>query len=144
MVEIIRVGESLPVELDRLFQHAAEEGVGNMALLSGRWDSGAERFDGEGEALFGALMEGKISGIGGVSHCPDVKGAMRMRRFYVMPEFRRRGVAKAIALVTIRQGLSVSRELTCNARASAAAGPFWETLGFVPIDLPGITHIYRG
>lgn len=144
MVEIIRLGENLPADLDRLVRRAAEEDVRNMTMLSNRWKSGTERFDREGEALFVALVESGIAGVGGVSRCPDVKGAMRMRRFYVVPESRRRGIAAAIALAAMRQGLSVSRELTCNARASAAAAPFWEKLGFVPADLPGITHIYRG
>jgi hypothetical protein len=40
----------------------------------------------------------------------------------------------------IASGFEHVDTLTCNARASAAAPPFWEAMGFTPVDIAGITH----
>ena len=54
-----------------------------------------------------------------------------------------RSTASAIAEELIATGHAYSDLLTCNARASAAAGPFWESVGFLPVDTHGITHVHR-
>ncbi|RIJ44429.1 GNAT family N-acetyltransferase, partial [Maribellus luteus] len=100
---------------------------------------GANRFDGQGEALFAAFVDGELAGVGGVSAETGL-AAMRMRRLYVRPSFRRRGVASALAAAMIQQGLQGARLLTVNAAASLAAPPFWEALGFRRSGRAGVTH----
>ena len=81
--------------------------------------------------------------MGGVTPCPSLAGANRMRRFYVRPQFRRSGVARALAGAAMQEGLQSSRILTCNAKATPVAGLFWEALGFLPSEKSGLTHLFK-
>jgi GNAT superfamily N-acetyltransferase len=65
---------------------------------------------------------------------------MRMRRLYVRPAYWRSGVGRALAAAMMQQGLQSAVVLTVNARASEAAGPFWEAMGFRRVEAPGYTH----
>lgn len=139
MFQIVRVIDELPEGFDTLLADARAEGVRNMSLLAEEWASATERFDGPGDALFAALVGGELAGVGGVT-AEKAERAMRMRRLYVRPGFRRSGVGRALAGTMMQQGLQTSSVLTVNARASEAAGPFWEKLGFRPVDASGYTH----
>ena len=138
-----QVHVDLPLGFEALVQSSLETGVRNMALLHQRWKAGTECFDRDGEALFAARIGHRLVGIAGTTQEKDYpEPAMRMRRLYVLPEYRRRGVARALAEKCMAKGLATAPTLTCNARASEAAGPFWQSLGFSRINLPNITHIY--
>ncbi len=112
-----------------------------MALLIDEWESGDERFDGPGDALFGAFDGDALVGIGGVTIEHDAD-AMRMRRFYVLRDWRKRGVGRALAQLMMARGLEHADFLTCNARATPAAEKFWEAMGFAPVNAPGWTHTF--
>ncbi|RAN32942.1 GNAT family N-acetyltransferase [Hyphomonas pacifica] len=143
-VEIIRIGAVLPPGIDRLLEEAESEGVRNVRMLVSAWASGEEQFDRKGAALFGAFSNEQCVGLGGVTRQSGLdEPAMRMRRFYVSPSVRGQGVGRLLAQAAIRQGLAHARLLTCNARATPAAGPFWLAMGFMPASLPNITHICR-
>lgn len=144
MAEILRVGADLPAGMERLVEAAAAEGVRNMQKLVTDWQGGAQRFDAGGAALFAAIEQGELAGVGGVK--PETgagESAMRMHRFYVHPAYRRLGIGKRIARAAMSHALVHAPLLTCNARASAGAAPFWVSLGFVPVDSAGYTHIFR-
>ena len=140
---IVPARTMLPDGVGPLAAEAEREGVRIVATVVERWRDGSERFDRPGEALLVAVADGEVVAIGGLSECPDVAGALRMRRFYVAPAWRRRGVGRAIADELLGGERARAVTITCNARASAAAPPFWESLGFVPVDRVGITHIRR-
>lgn len=124
-------------------EEAAAEGVRNVGTLAAQWASGEQRFDEPG-ALFAALVEGELAGVGGVSvETGLAEPAMRMRRLYVRPAFRRTGLATRLAGAMMQQGFQAAPLLTLNAAASPAAPPFWEAMGFAPVDWPGITHALR-
>src|SRR5687768_13015391 len=111
----------LPDGLALLADAAEIEGIRIVTTVVDRWRDGSERYDREGEALLAAVSDGEVVGIGGLSRCPHVENALRVRRFYVAPGWRRRGVARALASSLIEAGLGHADVLTCNARASAAA-----------------------
>ena len=69
--------------------------------------------------------------------------AMRMRRLYVRPAFRRTGLATRLAGAMMQQGFQAAPLLTVNAGASEAAAPFWAAMGFAAVDWPGVTHALR-
>jgi GNAT superfamily N-acetyltransferase len=141
---LIRVTDALPDAFPLLAAHAAEEGVRNMALLADQWRAGTQRFE-DPAALFAAYIDGELAGIGGVTLQSDLaEPAMRMRRLFVAPTFRRQGVGQALAGAMIQQGLQEARLLTANARASEAAPRFWEAMGFSPAEARGHTHEMRG
>jgi GNAT superfamily N-acetyltransferase len=138
-------GPFLPDGLRDLEREATAGGIGNVSTLISCWVDGSQRYDRPGESLLVAVdaATNEVIGVGGLSQCPHVPGALRVRRFYVAELWRRRGVANAMARELIDGGLSVTDTLTCNARASAMAPPFWESLGFRPVEAEGITHRYR-
>ncbi len=144
MIAIRQVNGRLPEAFDLLIAAAEAEGVKNMSLLAARWQDHTERFNSPGEKLFYATRGQDLLGVAGVSRETNLKQpAMRMRRLYVTPVMRRRGIARKLAEACILQGFAHANMLTCNARASIAAGPFWETVGFVRVDWPNVTHIYN-
>lgn len=144
MIQLIRIIDDLPDGFDALLADAAAEGVGNMALLAEGWASGDQRFDGDGEALLGALLAGQLAGVGGLSVEPAAaEPARRVRRFYVRPAFRRQGVARALATALIQEGLDQADLLTVNAAASPAAPPFWQAQGFSRDTTGPWTHVLR-
>ena len=122
MLQLVRIFDELPDGFDDLVAEASGEGVRNMALLADGWAQGA-RFQHDGEALLAAFLAGDLAGIGEPAASEP---ARRLRRFYVRPAMRRRGVATALASALIHEGFDSVALLTVNARASNAAGPFWE------------------
>lgn len=61
-----------------------------MARLCQEWENGSNRFNKPGEALFGLTVDGELVAIGGINRQDDSTG--RLRRFYVLPDHRRRGL----------------------------------------------------
>lgn len=133
----------MPDGLLGLAEEAEREGIRVLSAVVGQWVDGTLRFDAPGEAILAATSVDGVVGIGALSVCPHVAGALRVRRFYVAPSWRRRGVARALATELIANGFGRVDTITCNAQASLAAPPFWESMGFVPVDTAGITHLRR-
>lgn len=143
MLQLVRLVDELPDGFDDVVAEASGQGVRNMALLSEGWAKGA-RFQGDGEALLAAFLVGELAGIGALSVEPAAsEPARRLRRFYVRPAMRRRGVATALASALIHEGFDCVGLLTVNAAASEAAGPFWEAQGFVADATGPWTHVIR-
>lgn len=136
-IDIRRVIGRLPRGFERLVTFSLNENIRNMKMLLSEWTSGEQRFDRDDAALFSAFVADELVGIAGTTleQSMDSK-AMRMRRMYVCPDFRRCGVASALADACMKHGLQSCHILTCNARASIAAGPFWEAKGFEQVTLP--------
>lgn len=133
----------MPDGLQLLAAEARDDGISNVQALIATWGTGTARFDGPGEALLVAVDDGvgELIGVGGLSACPHLHGALRMRRFYVATAWRRHGVATALATALLSSGFDHVDTITCNARASAAAVSFWEALGFEPTTAEGFTHV---
>lgn len=148
MLQLVRIFDELPDGFDDLVAEASDEGVRNMALLADGWapkdQARGARFQDDGEAILAAFLVGELAGIGALSVEPAApEPARRLRRFYVRPAMRRRGVASALAAALIHEGFDSVGLLTVNARASEAAGPFWEAQGFVPDASGPWTHLLR-
>jgi GNAT superfamily N-acetyltransferase len=140
VVIILRLFEGLPHGFDVMCAEAAAEGVRNMARLRSEVGAPDDPFTEPG-ALFAARVGGELAGVGGVTVQAGLTGpAMRMRRLYVRPAFRRAGVARALAGAMMQQGFQTAPLLVLNAAASAAAAPFWEAMGFERDARDGITH----
>lgn len=143
VVSILRVVEAPPHGFDVVSAEAAAEGVRNMAMLASEFGAADDPFSDPG-ALFTAFVDGELAGVGGVTVLAGLaEPAMRMRRLYVGPAFRRAGVARALAGAMMQQGFQAAPLLVLNAAASDAAPPFWEAMGFERVDWAGITHALR-
>jgi len=81
-----------PVQMERLLAESRREGFRFLARLRDEWASGTNRFDRAGEAFFGVFADGKLVGVGGITRLDDFTG--RLRRFYILPSYRRRGCGR--------------------------------------------------
>jgi GNAT superfamily N-acetyltransferase len=124
-----------------LLRHAADGEAYNMlAVLAKEWADGTNRFDKPGEALAVATAGPLLAGIGAMNQDPYVEGALRMRRFYVSPKFRRHGVGRALAKALLDRPEVEGKMITLNAPQVEAAR-FWEALGFIRDNRDGHTHV---
>lgn len=142
LLELELVTDDLPAGFETLRAEALAEGFRQVERLAAEWASRTTRFDREGEALFAARLNGVLAGIGGLTMEPVVPGALRMRRFYVRPKFRRSGVGRKLATALLEQRGRTGRLITLNAAAGSI--PFWEALGFKPDLREGHTHVLNG
>ena len=137
-LELEPVRNALPVGFDALRAEALAEGFRQVERLASDWEAGRTRFDRPGEALLATRLNGALVGIGGLTIEPVVPGALRMRRFYVRPAFRRHGVGRQL-VTALLAGANGDRSITVNAAPASIA--FWESLGFSPDPRDGRTHI---
>jgi GNAT superfamily N-acetyltransferase len=115
------------------------EGYSFIERLAADWEAHNMRFEHRGEALLAAYVTGELAGIGGLTIEPVLPGALRMRRFYIRPPFRRLGIGRKLATALLERARSTTRLVTVN--AAPASVPFWETLGFTPDRRDGRTHL---
>jgi GNAT superfamily N-acetyltransferase len=137
-LELEPVLDDLPAGFDALRADALAEGFRQVERLAADWEAGTTRFDRDGEALLAARLNGVLVGIGGLTIEPVVAGALRMRRFYVRPAFRRIGVGRQL-VTALLAGLDDDRSITINAAPASIA--FWESVGFNPDPRDGHTHV---
>lgn len=137
-LQIHAVGAELPEDFHTLADAARSEGHGLLDRLLREWSSGALRFDRPGETLLIGRLEGRIVAVGGISVDPVDASALRMRRFYVLPAARRRGVARALVNALLRR---VSDAGAVGVHVGIpSAFPFWHAVGFREVAEAGITH----
>ncbi len=138
-LELEPVTVDLPAGFETLRAEALAEGFRQIERLAAERASRTTRFGREGEALLAARLNGVLVGIGGLTIEPVVPGALRMRRFYVRPRFRRCGVGRKLATALLEQRGQTGRLITVNAAAGSIR--FWEALGFKPDLREGHTHV---
>jgi GNAT superfamily N-acetyltransferase len=85
--------------------------------------------------------EDLLVGVGGITVDPEIPEALRMRRFYIRAAFRRNGIGHAIARTLLESVIRKVDIITLN--AAPASFRFWESLGFVPDQQAGRTHVLR-
>jgi GNAT superfamily N-acetyltransferase len=125
--------------------HEAEAGnVGFLLRLREEWQSGALRFERPGEFLLGAFADGRLIGVGGVSHDPyqPAEGLGRVRHLYVLEASRRQGIARALMTRILERSADSFNMLRLRTR-SAEAAFLYESLGFRRSDRDGETHRLR-
>ncbi len=133
-MDIIRITD-LSDGIRELAKIASADGHQNIETLVKEFDSGVNRFSKPGEALFGAYDATSILGIGGINIDPyyGLPTVARVRRLFVKPDARRRGVATALMLQieeTGRRHFSGLQLLT-NSRT---ASQFYLSLGYETVE----------
>ncbi|MCV0396354.1 MAG: GNAT family N-acetyltransferase [Rhizobiaceae bacterium] len=139
---VVRRIVELPDHFDQLLGEAAAEGFDAMSVLQDEWHDGSNRFERPGEILALATIQDEIAGIGGIT--PDFVDSswLRMRRFYVRPAYRRRGVGRQIALYVLEHVKPFNRQIALYADGPEAEA-FWPKLGFCLTERENTTHIFR-
>jgi GNAT superfamily N-acetyltransferase len=132
-----------PAALEPWVADGEAAGSGIVRRLVDEWTSGVNRFDGPGEALFGASVGGRLVGVCGLNVDPYAAHARtgRVRHLYVLSPFRGRGVGRALvtAVIEAARGRFDSLRLRTG---NPVAARLYESLGFHASNgLPHATHI---
>lgn len=139
-ISIKAVRDGLPARLDALQAAARGEGFRFVDRLAAEWAAGSTRFDRPGELLLAAFLDQDLCGVGGLTQEPSLPGALRMRRFYVLPALRRRGVARHLVAALLAHATD-DVLVTVNA-GTAQALLFWERSGFIPVTNTSLTYTH--
>lgn len=133
---------ALPPGFAELAADALADGHRVLEVLREDWETGAIRFDRDGEALFGAFAGDALLGLCGLTRDPYLKSeaAGRVRRLYVRRAARHRGIGRALLHAVVEDASRVGwRRL--RVRAPVAAFAFYEACGFLrAVGEPGATH----
>ena len=140
---IERLSDLPPAALEALVAESEQGGLRFMRRLVEEWASGANRFDGDGEALFAALIDGRVTGVCGLNIDPYAAAARvgRVRHLYVLSAYRRLGVGRQLVgrvIEAARGRFDILRLRTQN----PAAARLYEQLGFSRCaGAPDCTHL---
>jgi GNAT superfamily N-acetyltransferase len=135
----------LPEDFAVLVELSSREDFHAMQRMHEEWDSGVNRFDAPGEALFEARIGSRLVGICGLNRDPYASSSEvgRVRHLYVDPEHRRRGIGRLLVLKIVEcSSASFSRLRLRTMRDDAAQ--LYEALGFRRVEgEPDVSHELR-
>ena len=140
MLQLVRVTDALPADFARLRGAAEAEGFHALSRLEEEWAHEPGAFT----CLLAAAEHGRLAGVGGLTPEPEPQGepGMRLRRLYVDPAARRRGVGRSLVNALLQEALGEGSLVTVNARDTLAPA-FWAALGFRRVDGLPWTHEFR-
>lgn len=140
---IERLTEVWPKGLDALLAESEQAGLRLVRRLVDEWDTGMNRFDRPGEALFTARVDRRLVGVCGLNRDPYAaeQDVGRVRHLYVLSSYRRLGVGRQLteSVVAAARGRFHSLRLRT---ANPAAARLYEGLGFRPSEgTADCTHV---
>jgi GNAT superfamily N-acetyltransferase len=141
MISIQKIELPLP-GIESLQSEALAEGYDFVQTLVEEWASAGNRFDAAGEMLCGHLDQGLLVAVGGLN-CDPFAARLdvgRIRRVYVRPAWRDKGIGRALVIHLIEQARTHFRCVRLRAE-NAEAARLYERIGFTPIANPDATHI---
>ena len=128
-------------QLRELETQAVAEGFRFLSRLIEEWESGANRFDQQGEGLFGAFRNGRLIAIGGLSSDPFAEPDVgRLRRVYVARASRGQNVGKALVQHLLELASEHFRVVRLSTDTPEGAA-FYLRCGFRPIQDDFATHM---
>jgi len=135
---ILRVSNLDLVQMEKLVAASRREGLRFVNRLCIDWASGANRFDRPGEALYGLYDDSELVGIGGINRQNESTG--RLRRFYILPSQRRRGLGRCLLSHILRHAAAHFRWVVLRTD-TASADRFYRAWGFARVqDAGNATH----
>jgi GNAT superfamily N-acetyltransferase len=128
---VARLTDLPSTALSALVAESEQAGWRFVRRLADEWALGANRFDQPGEVLFAAWAEGRLVGVCGLNVDPYAsdRRVRRVRRLYVLEEFRRRGVGRQLVQAGVAWARGSFAALRLRTESPPAAA-FYERLGF--------------
>jgi GNAT superfamily N-acetyltransferase len=143
-MDAIRIEEVNYLNFDNITQllnQSQEEGFRHIVRLVNDYLSGTNRFNKPGEALFIAFDEEVTVGICGLNLDPFTNGHVgRVRRLYVLPEYRNHGIGRRLIEEIIGKANDIYDQLVLKTD-SEKASKFYKSLGFKEVNNSNSTHI---
>jgi GNAT superfamily N-acetyltransferase len=133
----------LPVPgMEQLQAEALQEGFLFIERLWEEWQNGKNRFAAPGEKLYGCWDDAGLVAIGGLSQDPfdGLRGVGRIRRVYVRPAWRNRGIGEAL-LHTLVESARTSFTALHLRTDNPTAARLYERIGFSRILALHATHV---
>jgi GNAT superfamily N-acetyltransferase len=133
----------LPIPgMESLQSEALAEGFGFIQTLVEQWASAENRFDAPGEILCGHLDQGLLVAVGALNIDPFAgdNEIGRIRKIYVRPAWRNKGVGRALVTTLVEEARKSFRAVRLRADNMNAAR-LYEKIGFAPIESPDATHM---
>jgi GNAT superfamily N-acetyltransferase len=133
MIAISRV-RYLPVdELIDLEAEASASGFRGVFRLVDDWQSGRNRFDQPGEAVYVATAEGRIVGVCGLNRDPYLTDPSigRIRHLYIANDRRRHGIGSRLVCAIMAEAKGNFARLRVRTN-SPDADALYRALGFTP------------
>jgi ribosomal protein S18 acetylase RimI-like enzyme len=133
----------LPVPgMEQLQVEAFQDGFLFIERLWNDWQSGKNRFTAPGEKLYGCMEHSALVAIGGLNQDPydDRRGIGRIRRVYVRPAWRNKGIGQALVQTLVedaRTSFTVLHLRTDNPTAAR----LYERIGFSRSLALNTTHV---
>ncbi|RXZ81949.1 GNAT family N-acetyltransferase [Paenibacillaceae bacterium] len=130
--EIEEIKDELNMEvLNELLTESILEGFRHITRLVEDYKKGTNRFDQYDEALFVCLVDERVVGICGLNRDPHYgEGIGRVRRLYVLNEFRRHNVGRKLTEAVIQKAKTCNRRLVLKTD-NPNAEKFYKSLGFI-------------
>lgn len=121
----------LPEGVLKLVEESNSEGFRHLKRLVDDYNTGTNRFDKQGEALFIACVEDQIVGVCGLNQDPYLhnEAAGRVRRLYISKDFRRFGVGRLLMVEVIEEAKKHYKTLSLKTD-NPVADSFYCSLGF--------------
>ena len=104
------------------------------------YDSGENRFDKKGEKLIGYSVENEIVGVCGLNVEPTDGKYGRIRRLYVLPKYRNRGIGASLVKHLVKYARSNFEGVSVNI-GELPVGDFYQSIGFKSVNHPSFTHL---
>jgi GNAT superfamily N-acetyltransferase len=97
-VELIRVNNLNEHNIQPIMDDCLEDGCHILSKLREAYNNESNTFNKQGEVLYIAMLNNNVVGIGGLNQDPYINEIDfgRVRNLYVMREYRKTGIGKAI------------------------------------------------
>ncbi|MBE9178483.1 GNAT family N-acetyltransferase [Oculatella sp. LEGE 06141] len=140
-LEIQRIRYLPTQEFTEILAESKMAGFRAIERLVTDWETGINRFDRPGEALFIARQGDRILGVCGLNRDPYIDSSQigRVRRLYVMQDSRRQGIGQILVYQVIEVAKFSFNRLHVRTTNPIAA-QFYQSLGFMLCHDESATH----
>lgn len=136
------IKDLLNEDIEELRNESKKEGYNLIEKLINDFISGKNKFNKPGEALIVYEVGGKIIGVCGLNIDPADPERGRMRRLYVLPQYRKKGIGRELVQELIDHSTKNFKSVSVNI-GNFDISKFYEGLGFKKYDKEeGITHLF--